>query len=71
LDRWRESFAFTDREKAALNLSRSISLREPEELSTRILKAGRRHFSTHQIVRLTLAIIAVNDWIDLHEIRVA
>ena len=71
LDRWRQSFAFTDREKAALNLSQSISLHEPEELSTLILKAARRHFSTHQIVRLTLAIIAVNDWIDLHEIRVA
>ena len=66
LDRWRQSFAFTDREKAALDLSQTISLHEPEELGCLILKEAQLHFNTHQIVRLTLTVLAVNDWIDFH-----
>jgi alkylhydroperoxidase family enzyme len=66
LDRWRESVAFTEPEKAALSLSETLSLLETEkELSTLILEDARRHFSTEEIVRLTLTIMAVNDWIDL------
>jgi CheY-like chemotaxis protein len=65
-DQWRPSPVFTEREKAGLNLSQALSLPEPDELWTLILKDARRHFSTHQIVRLTLAIVAVNDRIDFH-----
>ncbi len=66
LDNWRDSVAFTEPEKAALSLSEIISLHEPEEeLATLIFKEARRHFSTEEIVRLTLTIMAVNDWIDL------
>jgi AhpD family alkylhydroperoxidase len=64
-DHWRESLAFTEQEKTALGLSEAISLHEPGELAAEILKA-QYHFSTHQIVRLTLTVIAVNDWIDFH-----
>jgi AhpD family alkylhydroperoxidase len=64
-DHWRQSVAFTDREKAALNLSETISLDEDEEVSTLILKHARSYFSTHQIVRLMLTVVAVNEWIDL------
>jgi len=66
LDQWRESPAFNKREKSALSLSETISLHDAEEVSILILKEARCHFSTHQIVRLVLAVIAVNDWIDLH-----
>src|ERR1700722_8683016 len=38
LDHWRESPAFTEWEKAALNLGEAISLHEPEELSAVILQ---------------------------------
>ena len=65
LNHWRESLAFTESEKAALNLSESISLLEPEKLSPLVLAEARRHFSTEEIVRLALTIMAVNDWIDL------
>lgn len=65
-DHWRESPSFTELEKAALNLSEILSLHESEEeLSILILEEARRHFSTEEIVRLTLTIMAVNDWIDL------
>jgi alkylhydroperoxidase family enzyme len=66
-DHWRESIVFTEPEKAVLILSEIISLDEPEKLSPQILENAQRHFSTEEIVRLTLTIMAVNDWIDLQE----
>jgi alkylhydroperoxidase family enzyme len=66
LDHWRESLAFTETEKAALSLSEVLSSYESEkELSIQIFEDARRHFSTEEIVHLTLTILAVNDWIDL------
>jgi len=67
LDHWRDSSAFTDREKAALSLTETVSLPEPEELSTRVLTDAGRHLTAEEILRLTLAIVAVNDWIAMHE----
>ena len=67
LDHWRESPAFTEWEKAALSLCETISLHGPEDLSTPTLQTARRHFSPDEIVRLTLTVMAVNDWIDVHE----
>jgi len=67
LDHWSWSPAFTEREKAALRLSEIISLDKPKNLSILIFKAARRYFSAEEIVRLTLAVVAVNDWIDLQE----
>ena len=58
---------FTEREKVALRLSEIISLDKPKELSTQIFKAARRYFSAEEIVCLTLAVMAVNDWIDFQE----
>lgn len=67
LDHWSQSPVFTEREKAALRLSEIISLDKPKNLSILIFKAARRYFSAEEMVRLTLAIMAVNDWIDLQE----
>lgn len=66
LDHWRESMAFTERGKAALSLSESISLKQPKKISQSVLKEAHRHLSTSEMIRLTLAVMAVNDWIDLH-----
>jgi len=63
---WRDSGAFTKREKAALNLSQSISLPEHEDRSIQVIKDAGRYFNVHQIVRLSMAILAVNEWIDIH-----
>jgi alkylhydroperoxidase family enzyme len=67
VDHWRESPAFTEREKAALSLSETISSQHPAEFSLATLKAVRCHFSPEETVRLALAVMAVNDWIDLQE----
>ena len=63
---WPESSAFTKREKAALKLSQFISLQEPDERSMQALEEAGCYFNVHQIVRLSMAILAVNDWIDFH-----
>src|SRR5271169_4268705 len=44
-DHWRESSAFTEREKAALSLSESMSLNQSETLSQAVLKEAKRHFN--------------------------
>lgn len=64
---WRESPAFTAREKAALSLGEAISTHEAEHNRHQILEAAQRYFSMEEIVQLVLAVTAVNDWIDLHE----
>jgi AhpD family alkylhydroperoxidase len=70
LDHWRESNAFTKQERAALNLTQAISLHEPEERTLQIIKEAGSYFNIHQILRLTLTIMAVNDWIDFYAIKV-
>ena len=67
LGHWRQSQEFTGREKAALNLSEGLSLPVSDEQSTLILKGAQRYFTTEEIVRLTLTLMAVNDWIDLQK----
>jgi two-component system, response regulator len=66
LDRWHESSSFTKREKAALTLSESISLKEPKDVLGKALAEARRYFNVEEMVNLTLAIMALNDWLDLH-----
>ncbi len=68
LHRWRVSPFFTEWEKAALGLSETISLHASEKFSTQVLKDVRRHFSVEDVLQLTLTTMAINDWIDLHEI---
>jgi len=66
LAHWPESSAFTAREKAALALSESFSLHHSERMAEGILKKAHSHFDTSEMVRLTLTVMAVNDWINLH-----
>lgn len=67
LPHWNQSSAFTEREKVALRLSEIISLDKPKNLSALIIKAAQRYFSSEEIIQLALAVMAVNDWIDLQE----
>jgi CheY-like chemotaxis protein len=64
---WQESGVFSAREKAALSLSEAISSNSPEGVMDSILKEVRKHFSLDEIIRLSLNILAVNDWIDLRK----
>lgn len=65
-DHWRESTAFTDREKAAFKLSESMAMNPSEELAPGVLDETKHHFSSAEMVRLTLNIMSVNEWINTH-----
>jgi alkylhydroperoxidase family enzyme len=69
LDHWHESPAFTEREKTALALSETMSSKKPAEFSLLTLNAARSHFSPEESLRLALAVMAANDWIDFDEKR--
>ena len=64
---WQESNAFSAKEKAAFSLSEAISLNSPEWAMESVLKEARRHFSLEEIIRLSLNVLAVNDWIDFRK----
>jgi CheY-like chemotaxis protein len=65
-NQWPTSPLFSTMEKAGLTLSHALSLHEPGESWASVLDQARSHFSTHQMVRLMLAITAVYDRIDNH-----
>jgi len=69
LHQWRQSLAFTEREKTALNLSEVISSKNPAEFSLATLKDARSHFSPEETIRLALTVMVVTDWIDFYEKR--
>jgi len=62
LSAWRETPFFSERERAALALTETVTRiadhREGEILNDEL----RRHFSPKEIVDLTLAIVAINGW---------
>lgn len=66
LARWKDSPAFTEAEKAAIALGESIARAHCRTCDPEAIKEARRHLSSTEIVRLTLAVMAVNDWITLH-----
>jgi len=59
---WETSSAFDDREKAALTLCDQISHDPEQALPEGLVRETLRHFTKAQMVRLTVAILAVNDW---------
>ena len=59
---WRETPYFTDRERAALDWTDSLTListnHAPDELYERV----RQHFTEEELVALTLLVVAINGW---------
>jgi AhpD family alkylhydroperoxidase len=62
LDAWRETPFFTDRERAALEWTEAITNIQdghaPDDLFLRV----REEFNEEELVKLTLAIVAINGW---------
>jgi len=59
---WRETPFYTDRERAALDWTETITLIGPGSVSDQVYADARVHFSEKELVDLTLAIIAINGW---------
>jgi AhpD family alkylhydroperoxidase len=59
---WRISAVFNDHEEAALNLAEALTYQPIDSVPTEDFQAARLFFSEREMVCLTLAILAVNDW---------
>lgn len=62
LDAWRETPFFTDRERAALAWTESITLIRDGHAPDAVYEEVRKRFSEEELVNLTLAIITINGW---------
>lgn len=59
---WRETPFFTDRERAALAWTESVTLLPGNGVTDEQYREAGRHFSERQLVDLTMAVIAINGW---------
>lgn len=62
LDAWRESPFYSDRERAALEWTESLTLLTEGHVPDSVYESVRPHFSEEELVRLSLAVVAINGW---------
>jgi AhpD family alkylhydroperoxidase len=62
LDAWRESPAYTERERAALAWTEAVTLITVDRVSDEVFALARQHFSESELANLTLAVVAINGW---------
>ncbi|WP_042265279.1 carboxymuconolactone decarboxylase family protein [Paraburkholderia heleia] len=59
---WRETPFFTERERAALEWTESVTLLAQTHVPDEVWERVKPHFSDQEIADLTLLIIAINGW---------
>ncbi|MFW7340934.1 carboxymuconolactone decarboxylase family protein [Pollutimonas sp. H1-120] len=59
---WRETPFFTDRERAALAWTESLTLVAETHVPDEVWNIVRPHFSDQELADLTLLIVAINGW---------
>lgn len=62
LNAWRETTFFTDRERAALAWTESLTLVSENHVPDDVYNEARQHFSEEELVNLSLAVVAINGW---------
>ena len=62
LNAWREAPYYTDRERAALEWSESVTLVSRDQVPDEVYQRVRRHFSEAELINLTLAVTTINSW---------
>ena len=62
LSSWREAPCYSERERAALAWTESITQIAMQGVSDELYAEARRHFEEKALVDLTLAVIAINGW---------
>jgi AhpD family alkylhydroperoxidase len=62
LNAWREAPFYTDRERAALAWTESVTLVSQDHVPDEIFEQAHEHFSDSELVNLTLALVAINGW---------
>lgn len=62
LSAWRETPFFTERERAALEWTEAVTLIAEKGVSDELYERTRKHFTEEEMVKLNMAIIAINGW---------
>jgi len=67
LNDWRTQNVFSDHEEAALNLAEALTHNPIDAVPCEVVHVARFFFNETETIRLTLAVLAVNDWYYLSE----
>ncbi|HJS17389.1 MAG TPA: carboxymuconolactone decarboxylase family protein [Anaerolineales bacterium] len=59
---WRETPFYSERERAALAWTESVTRISEDQVPDEIYRQVKRHFTEKELVDLTLAVIAINSW---------
>ncbi len=59
---WRHSPLFTERERAALAWTESLTLVADTQVPDEVYEAARAQFSEKELIDLTMAVVAINSW---------
>jgi AhpD family alkylhydroperoxidase len=59
---WRETSFYTERERAALAWTESVTRISEDQVPEEIYRQVEQHFTEKEFVDLTLAVIAINSW---------
>ena len=62
LNAWREAPFYSDKERAALGWTEAVTDISHKEVTDELYQEARRHFNEQELVRLTVAIVAINGW---------
>jgi AhpD family alkylhydroperoxidase len=62
LSAWQETPFYTPRERAALEWAETLTLIASHHVHDELYARTREHFTEAELVGLTLAVIAINDW---------
>ncbi|HTW24989.1 MAG TPA: carboxymuconolactone decarboxylase family protein [Candidatus Baltobacteraceae bacterium] len=62
LNAWRESPFYTDRERAALEWTEALTLVADGHVPDEIYESVKKHFTPEELIKLSLAIAAINTW---------
>ncbi len=62
LSAWQEAPFYSERERAALEWTETLTLLAERGAPDEVFERVRRHFSDEEMVKLTMAIVAINGW---------
>jgi AhpD family alkylhydroperoxidase len=62
LNAWRETPFFTEKERAALAWTESVTQVSMSQVPDEVYEIVRQHFDEKEIVNITTAIVAINGW---------
>lgn len=62
LSAWREAPFYSDRERAALAWTEALTRLENQHVSDEVYKQVTAQFNEDELMRLTLAVVAINGW---------